>query len=105
MCALPLYHIFSLTANCLLFSSLGGTGLLIPNPRDFAGFIKELRARPPMFFAGVNTLFNALMNTPGFDVDRFQPAGRHVGGGMAVQGRWPSAGSSSPAAPSPRAGA
>ena len=61
VCALPLYHIFSLTANCLLFTSLGGAGHLIPIPRDFAGFVKELRAHPPMFFMGVNSLFNALL--------------------------------------------
>jgi len=59
VCALPLYHIFSLTANCLLFTSVGGTGHLIANPRDFPGFVKELRRHPPMFFMGVNTLFNA----------------------------------------------
>jgi long-chain acyl-CoA synthetase len=85
VCALPLYHIFSLTVNCLLFSSLGGCGLLIPNPRDFAGFIKELRARPPMFFAGVNTLYNALMNTPGFTSIDFSQLVGTMGGGMAVQ--------------------
>ena len=66
VCALPLYHIFSLTANCLLFVSLGGSGLLIANPRDFTAFVKELRRSPPMFFMGVNTLFNALMHTPRF---------------------------------------
>jgi long-chain acyl-CoA synthetase len=85
VCALPLYHIFSLTVNCLLFSSLGGCGLMIPNPRDFAGFIKELRAHPPMFFAGVNTLYNALMNTPGFQSIDFSGLVGTMGGGMAVQ--------------------
>jgi long-chain acyl-CoA synthetase len=85
VCALPLYHIFSLTVNCLLFSALGGCGLLIPNPRDFAGFIKELRAHPPMFFAGVNTLYNALMNTPGFASIDFKGLVGTMGGGMAVQ--------------------
>ena len=85
VCALPLYHIFSLTVNCLLFSSLGGCGLLIPNPRDFAGFIKELRAHPPMFFAGVNTLYNALMHTPGFTSIDFGKLVGTMGGGMAVQ--------------------
>ncbi|MCC7461654.1 MAG: AMP-binding protein [Gammaproteobacteria bacterium] len=85
VCALPLYHIFSLTVNCLLFSSLGGCGLLIPNPRDFAGFVKELRAHPPMFFAGVNTLYNALMNTTGFDTIDFSRLVGTMGGGMAVQ--------------------
>ncbi|HEX4023758.1 MAG TPA: AMP-binding protein [Steroidobacteraceae bacterium] len=85
ICALPLYHIFSLTANCLLFSSLGGSGLLIANPRDFKGFIRQLRSHPPMFFMGVNTLFNALLHTPGFgniDCSRLSVT---VAGGMALQ--------------------
>ena len=85
VCALPLYHIFSLTANCLLFTSLGGAGHLIANPRDFKGFVKELRSHPPMFFMGVNTLFNALLNTPGFDALDFSRLVATVGGGMAVQ--------------------
>jgi len=85
VCALPLYHIFSLTANCLLFTSIGGNGLLIANPRDFPGFVKELRHNPPMFFMGVNTLFNALMNTPGFDSVDFSGLVATVGGGMAMQ--------------------
>jgi long-chain acyl-CoA synthetase len=85
VCALPLYHIFSLTANCLLFTSLGGNGHLIANPRDFPGFVKELRAHRPMFFMGVNTLFNALMNTPGFEHIDFSRLVATVGGGMAVQ--------------------
>jgi len=85
VCALPLYHIFSLTANCLLFASLGGTGHLIANPRDFPGFVKELRDRPPMFFMGVNTLFNALLNTPGFSGVDFSQLVATIGGGMAVQ--------------------
>ena len=85
VCALPLYHIFSLTANCLLFTSLGGKGLLITNPRDFPGFVKELAHNPPMFFIGVNTLFNALMNTPGFSTLDFSKLVATVGGGMAVQ--------------------
>ena len=85
VCALPLYHIFSLTGNCLLFGSLGGTGMLIANPRDFAGFIKELRTHPPMFFMGVNTLFNALMHTPGFDAIDFSRLRATIAGGMALQ--------------------
>jgi long-chain acyl-CoA synthetase len=85
VCALPLYHIFSLTTNCLLFTSMGGAGHLIPNPRDFKGFVKELRAHPPMFFMGVNSLFNALMNTVGFDALDFSHLVATVGGGMAVQ--------------------
>jgi len=85
VCALPLYHIFSLTANCLLFTALGGKGLLITNPRDFPRFVKELSHNPPMFFIGVNTLFNALMNTPGFSALDFSKLVATVGGGMAVQ--------------------
>lgn len=83
--ALPLYHIFSLTANCLMFTTIGGRGILIPNPRDFAGFVKELKKYPPHFFNGVNTLFNALLNTPGFDEIDFSHLRGTVGGGMAVQ--------------------
>ena len=85
VCALPLYHIFSLTANCLLFTSIGGTGHLITNPRDFKGFVTELAKHPPMFFMGVNTLFNSLMNTPGFSQLKFSQLAATVGGGMAVQ--------------------
>ncbi len=85
VCALPLYHIFSLTANCLLFGSLGGSGLLIANPRDFKGFVKELRRHPPMFFMGVNTLFNALMHTAGFGSIDFSRLTATVAGGMALQ--------------------
>jgi long-chain acyl-CoA synthetase len=76
---LPLYHIFSLTANCWLFASLGGTGLLIANPRDFPAFIKDLKRHPPMFFMGVNTLFNALMHTPAVSQHRFLAPGRDGG--------------------------
>jgi len=85
VCALPLYHIFSLTANCWLFASLGGTGVLIVNPRDFRGFVKELARHRPMFFMGVNTLFNALMNTPGFAQLDFSRLVATVAGGMALQ--------------------
>jgi long-chain acyl-CoA synthetase len=83
--ALPLYHIFSLTANCLLFMRAGGTGILVPNPRDFPAFIKLLQKYPPSIFLGVNTLFNALMNTRGFERIDFSKMVAAVGGGMAVQ--------------------
>jgi long-chain acyl-CoA synthetase len=83
--ALPLYHIFSLLANCLLCLRCGGTGIMVPNPRDFPGFIKLLQKYPPNCFLGVNTLFNALMNTPGFDRIDFSRLVATVGGGMAVQ--------------------
>jgi long-chain acyl-CoA synthetase len=83
--ALPLYHIFSLTANCLLHLRVGGTGILVPNPRDFPAFVKLLQKYPPTGFLGVNTLFNALMNTPGFERIDFSKLVDCVGGGMAVQ--------------------
>jgi long-chain acyl-CoA synthetase len=83
--ALPLYHIFSLTANCLLHMRVGGTGIMVPNPRDFAAFVKLLRKYPPVTFCGVNTLFNALMNAPGFERIDFSKMVASVGGGMAVQ--------------------
>ena len=83
--ALPLYHIFSLTANCLLFMRAGGTGIMVPNPRDFPAFIKLLQKYPPSVFLGVNTLFNALMSTPGFEKINFSKLVATVGGGMAVQ--------------------
>jgi long-chain acyl-CoA synthetase len=83
--ALPLYHIFSLTGSCLLFMKLGGHNVLIPNPRDFPGFVREIARHPPTFFAGVNTLFNALLHTPGFDHLDFSALKVSLGGGMAVQ--------------------
>jgi len=83
--ALPLYHIFSLTANCLLFMRLGAHNVLIANPRDFPGFVKELSKYKFTFFSGVNTLFNALLHTPGFDRLDFSALKVSLGGGMAVQ--------------------
>jgi long-chain acyl-CoA synthetase len=83
--ALPLYHIFSLTANCLTMLKLGGHNLLIANPRDFQGFVKELSKHRFTFMAGVNTLFNALLHTPGFDKVDFSALRVSLGGGMAVQ--------------------
>jgi long-chain acyl-CoA synthetase len=83
--ALPLYHIFSLTANCLLHMRVGGTGIMVPNPRDFPAFVKLLMKYPPVTFCGVNTLFNALMSAPGFERIDFSKLVASVGGGMAVQ--------------------
>jgi long-chain acyl-CoA synthetase len=83
--ALPLYHIFSLTANAMLHTLVGGFGVLIANPRDFRGFVKVLQKYPPNTMTGVNTLFNALMDTPGFDRIDFSRMVACVGGGMAVQ--------------------
>jgi long-chain acyl-CoA synthetase len=83
--ALPLYHIFSLTANCLIFLRLGGYNILITNPRDFQGFVGTLSKFKFNYFSGVNTLFNALLNTPGFDRIDFSGLRISLGGGMAVQ--------------------
>lgn len=83
--ALPLYHIFSLTANGLVFMRLGGLNWLITNPRDMPGFVKELRKSGFTALTGVNTLFNGLLNTPGFAELDFSKLHLTLGGGMAVQ--------------------
>jgi long-chain acyl-CoA synthetase len=83
--ALPLYHIFSLTANCLTFMKVGALNYLITNPRDMPGFVKELQGLRFTAITGVNTLFNGLMNTPGFDQIDFKHLKLSLGGGMAVQ--------------------
>jgi long-chain acyl-CoA synthetase len=83
--ALPLYHIFALTGNCLLYLRLGSHNVLIANPRDFPTFVKELAKYPFNYISGVNTLFNALLNTPGFDQVDFSHLKVTLGGGMAVQ--------------------
>ncbi len=83
--ALPLYHIFALVVNCLLFMSLGGKNILITNPRDMPGFVKELGRHRFTAFTGVNTLFNGLLHTPGFDQIDFSPLKLTMGGGAAVQ--------------------
>ena len=82
---LPLYHIFSLTANCLVFMSVGGENVLIPNPRDIPRFIKEMRRYHFTALTGVNTLFNALLNNPKFADLNFRSFRLTLGGGMAVQ--------------------
>ena len=83
--ALPLYHIFALTANCLTFFTMGGTNLLITNPRDMPNFVKELSKYPFTAITGVNTLFNGLLNAPGFNELNFSTLKMSLGGGMAVQ--------------------
>ncbi|MFZ5662375.1 MAG: long-chain fatty acid--CoA ligase [Pseudomonadota bacterium] len=83
--ALPLYHIFALTANCLVFMRIGGLNHLITNPRDMPGFVKELKKVRFSAITGVNTLFNGLLNTPGFDEIDFSSLKLTLGGGMAVQ--------------------
>jgi long-chain acyl-CoA synthetase len=82
---LPLYHIFSLTANCLVFMTLGGENVLIPNPRDIPGFIKQMAKYRFTAFTGVNTLFNALVNNAEFRKLDFSSLRLSLGGGMAVQ--------------------
>ena len=82
---LPLYHIFSLTANCLVFMTLGAENVLIPNPRDIPGFVKTLRKTPFTAITGVNTLFNAMVNNKDFRNVPFKSLRLVLGGGMAVQ--------------------
>jgi len=83
--AIPLYHIFALTANCLVFMKFGGLNCLITNPRDMPGFIKTLSGIRFTAITGVNTLFNGLLNTAGFDKVDFSALHLTLGGGMAVQ--------------------
>ena len=83
--ALPLYHIFALTANGLVFTKFGAKNILITNPRDMPGFVKELKREPFTAITGVNTLFNGLLNTPGFEDVDFSRLRLALGGGMAVQ--------------------
>src|SRR3981189_3316078 len=92
VCALPLYHIFALTACFLLAMRAGGVNLLIPNPRDMTGFIKELMKYQVNSLPAVNTLYNGLLHSPGFDKVDFSKLKISVGGGMAgqrpVAGQW-----------------
>ncbi|MCS0627938.1 AMP-binding protein [Telluria mixta] len=83
--ALPMYHIFALTANCLVFLRVGGHNLLITNPRDMPGFVKELSSVRFTVLTGVNTLFSGLLNTPGFERLDFSELRLTIGAGMAVQ--------------------
>lgn len=83
--ALPLYHIFALTANCLVFMGLGGVNVLITDPRDLPAFVAEMAKVPFTMITGVNTLFNALLNTPDFARLDFSTLKGALGGGMAVQ--------------------
>lgn len=83
--ALPLYHIFALTANCMTFMMFGARNLLIANPRDIPGFVKEWAKHPVTVFTGVNTLFNALLNNPEFCKLDHSKLRLNLGGGMAVQ--------------------
>ncbi|XUY27024.1 long-chain fatty acid--CoA ligase [Agrobacterium sp. rho-8.1] len=85
VCALPLYHIFALTVNSLMGIALGGHNLLIANPRDIPGFVKELSGYQPHIFPGINTLFNALLNNEEFRKLDLSSLVLVMGGGMAVQ--------------------
>jgi long-chain acyl-CoA synthetase len=85
VCALPLYHIFALTVNSLMGIALGGHNLLIANPRDIPGFVKELQGFKAHVFPGLNTLFNAMMNNPEFRKIDFSSLMLVLGGGMAIQ--------------------
>lgn len=85
VCALPLYHIFALTVCCLMGTRLGGMNILIPNPRDIPGLVKELRKYRFNMLPAVNTLYNALLNHPGFASLDFSALKLCNGGGMAVQ--------------------
>ena len=82
---LPLYHVFSLTANCLIFCSVGALNILITNPRDMGGFIKELKKWKFTAFTGVNTLFNGMIHHPDIKTVDFSHLKVALGGGMAVQ--------------------
>ncbi|MEC5341644.1 long-chain-fatty-acid--CoA ligase FadD [Brenneria populi] len=83
--ALPLYHIFALTVNCLLFIEFGGTNLLITNPRDIPALVGELDKHPFTVIVGVNTLFNALLNEKKFHQLDFSTLRLSVGGGASIQ--------------------
>jgi len=83
--AIPLYHIFALSGNCMVFLRLGWTNVLIINPRDLKSFIAEMKKHPFNYISGVNTLFNALLHAPGFNELDFSGLKVTLGGGMAVQ--------------------
>ncbi len=85
VCALPLYHIYALTVNALMGMQQGAQNVLIPNPRDIPGFVKELAKYQVNVFPGLNTLFNALLNNEDFRKLDFKPLLLTFGGGMAVQ--------------------
>jgi long-chain acyl-CoA synthetase len=83
--ALPLYHIFALTANLMIFTEIGALNVLITNPRDIPGFIREIKKYKVTAITGVNTLFNALLNNSEFSSVDFSSWRLTLGGGMAVQ--------------------
>ncbi len=85
ICALPLYHIFALTVCMMMGMDLGGKNVLIPNPRDIPGFVRDIAKEKLHVFPGLNTLFNALLNNADFQKLDFTPMLLTLGGGMAVQ--------------------
>src|SRR5690606_18830918 len=85
VCPLPLYHIYALTVNAFMGMRLGAQNVLIANPRDIPGFVKELGNYKINVFPGLNTLFNALLNNADFQKLDFKPLLLTFGGGMAVQ--------------------
>ena len=85
ICALPLYHIFGLTANMMLSMRMGGANILIPNPRDLDAVFKELAKHRFHSFPAVNTLFGAMANHPQFNTVNWKHLIMSIGGGMAVQ--------------------
>ena len=84
--AIPLYHIFALSCNCMVFARLGWRNLLIVNPRDLKALVADMQRYPCNFISGVNTLFNALLHAPGFKEIDFSGLKISLGGGMAAQG-------------------
>lgn len=84
---LPLYHVFALMANCLVFFKQGGKNILVTNPRDIPALVKEFEKHKPTAFTGVNTLFNALVNDDNFAKVDFSALKLSLGGGAAVQKR------------------
>jgi long-chain acyl-CoA synthetase len=100
ICALPLYHIFALTVCAMWGIREGGLNVLIPNPRDIGGFIKELAKYRFNMLPAVNTLYNALLNHPDFTKLDFSGLKVANGGGMAGRRPWPTNGLPPPASPS-----
>ena len=85
ICALPLYHIFALTCNSVVYFYFGANNILITNPRDIPGFVKELKKHKFTFISGVNTLFNKLLEEPNFKECDFSKLNITIAGGMPVQ--------------------
>jgi long-chain acyl-CoA synthetase len=83
--AIPMYHIFALMANTLAYFTFGAKNVLVTNPRDMASFVDIWKNTPATAFTGVNTLFNGLLHTPGFDQVDFSSLKLCIGGGAAVQ--------------------